>query len=115
MSNDEMEATLLENGFTPKDIAHMQKLIRRRVKEGDTETTLLSLVPILKHRFYNVFSIVSLIIAVCILNIYFKHPISAASFISNVIVTLVGLCCTYHIGALSLSYKSYRYCKKKQG
>ncbi|QZN97201.1 urea transporter [Symbiopectobacterium purcellii] len=115
MNNDEMEATLLKHGFTPKEIALMQKRIRRGVKEGDTEITLLSLVPILKDRFYNVFSIVSLIISVFILNIYFKYPMSTASFISNVIVTLVGLFCTYHIGALPLSYKSYRYCKKKQG
>lgn len=115
MNNDEMEATLLENGFTPKDIAHMQKLISRGVEKGNTETTLLSFVPLLKHRFYNVLSIFSLIIAVFFLNIYFKYPMSTASFISNIIVTLVGLFCTYHIGALPLSYKSYRYCKKQEG
>ncbi|MCW2473241.1 hypothetical protein [Candidatus Symbiopectobacterium sp. NZEC151] len=114
MSNDDMEEKLLGKGFTPKDIAHMKKIISRDVKKDDTEETLLSLVHTLKNRFYNLFSIVLLIIAVFILNIYFKYPISTPSFISNFIVTLFGLFCTSHIGALPLSYKSYRYCKKNK-
>ena len=114
MNNDKMEEKLLENGFTPKDIAHMKKVIRRGIEDGDTEETLFSLVYILKNRFYNVFSIISLIIVVFILNIYLKHPISTTSFISNFFVTLFGISCTYYIGPLPLTYKSYRYCKKNE-
>ncbi|MFT8209627.1 MAG: hypothetical protein ACMZI0_01500 [Symbiopectobacterium sp.] len=114
MNNDEMEEKLLEHGFTPKNIEHMKKIIRRGVEDGDVEETLFSLAHILKQRFYNGYFLAFVIIAVFIVNMVLQVPQDFTEVVVYFFATFISLLFVFHLGPMNLSYKSYFFLKKRE-
>lgn len=108
MNDDEMEAKLLKNGFTEKNIKHMRKIISRDDEGKETFTTLLY---DLKKRFY----------AGCFLVLVLLLPLlvmictSSGDIKTHLIILIFGMVCVYYIIPLNLAWKSYRFLSGKKG
>ena len=114
MNNDKMEEKLLENGFTPKDIAHMKKVIRRGIEDGDTEETLFSLTYILKQRFHNGCFMAFVIITAFVVNMVLQVPQDFTEILAYFFTTLICLFFVYHLGPIRLAYKCYVFLRKNE-